>query len=133
MMHAYKRSVVLQLGVFGFFFFYGLDNILASLVARTLPIYIIEAVIFLAILGVFLYFYYKTPKTVVYVVKKPSMDKIKFVLYTIAFALILSIIFTGFQAIEGFEIYAEIIAGAITSLAGLYGVYVGFEIIQQNK
>jgi hypothetical protein len=85
------------------------------------------------ILGVFLYFYYKTPKEVVYVVRKPSMDKIKYVLYTIAFALIISIVFSGFQAIQGFEVYADIITGAITSLAGLYGVYVGFEIIQQNK
>ena len=81
----------------------------------------------------FLYFYYKTPKEVVYVVKKTSMDKIKYVLYIVAFSLILSIVFSGFQAIEGLEIYAEIISGAITSLAGLYGVYVGLEIIQQNK
>ncbi len=132
-MHAYKRSVVLQLGVFGFFFFYGLDNVIVTLVPRNIPIVITELIIGLAILGVFLYFYYKTPKEVVYVVKKASMDKIKYVLYTIAFSLILSIVFSGFQAIEGFEIYAEIIAGAITSLAGLYGVYVGYEIIQQNK
>jgi hypothetical protein len=132
-MHAYKRSVVLQLGVFGFFFFYGLDNILATLVTRTLPIIIGELVLVAVILGVFLYFYYKTPKEVVYVVRKPSMDKIKYVLYTIAFALIISIVFSGFQAIQGFEVYADIITGAITSLAGLYGVYVGFEIIQQNK
>lgn len=132
-MHAYKRSVVLQLGVFGFFFFYGLDNVIVTLVPRNIPIIITELIIGLAILGVFLYFYYKTPKEVIYVVKKASMDKIKYVLYTIAFSLILSIVFSGFQAIEGFEIYAEIIAGAITSLAGLYGVYVGYEIIQQNK
>jgi hypothetical protein len=132
-MHAYKRSVVLQLGVFGFFFFYGLDNILVTLVERTLPIIIGELVVALIVLGVFLYFYYKTPKEVVYVVKKTSMDKIKYVLYIVAFSLILSIVFSGFQAIEGLEIYAEIITGAITSLAGLYGVYVGLEIIQQNK
>ena len=132
-MHAYKRSVVLQLGVFGFFFFYGLDNVIVTLVPRNIPIIITELIIGLAILGVFLYFYYKTPKEVVFVVKKASMDKIKYVLYTIAFSLILSIVFSGFQAIEGFEIYAEIIAGSITSLAGLYGVYVGYEIIQQNK
>lgn len=132
-MHAYKRSVVLQLGVFGFFFFYGLDNILVTLVERTIPIIIGELVVALIVLGLFLYFYYKTPKEVVYVVKKTSMDKIKYVLYIVAFSLILSIVFSGFQAIEGLEIYAEIISGAITSLAGLYGVYVGLEIIQQNK
>ena len=132
-MHAYKRSVVLQLGVFGFFFFYGLDNILVTLVERSLPIIIGELVIALIILGVFLYFYYKTPKEVVYVVKKASMDKIKYVLYIVAFSLLLSIVFNGFQLIEGFDLYAEIISGAITSLAGLYGVYVGIEIIHQNK
>lgn len=132
-MHAYKRSIVLQLGVFGFFFFYGLDNILVAFVERNLPVFIGELFIFLLILGVFLYFYYKTPKDIVFVVKKHHMDKIKYVLYTIAFALILSILFTGFQAAEAFAVYADIIAGAITSLAGLYGVYIGFEIIQQNK
>ncbi|MCV2232399.1 hypothetical protein N7548_06130 [Acholeplasma manati] len=132
-MHAYKRSVVLQLGVFGFFFFYGLDHILSVLVTRNLPILIAEGIITLIILGLFIYFYTKTPKDVVYLVKKPSMDKIKIVLYTIAFALILSIIFTGFQPIEGLELYIEIVAGTITSLAGLYGVYIGIEIIQQNK
>jgi Ca2+/Na+ antiporter len=132
-MHAYKRSVVLQLGVFGFFFFYGLDNILFTLMDRTIPVIIGELVVTLILIGVFLYFYYKTPKEVVYVVKKASMDKIKYVLYTVAFSLLISIVFSGFQAIEGLELYAEIITGAITSLAGLYGVYVGLEIIQQNK
>jgi Ca2+/Na+ antiporter len=132
-MHAYKRSVVLQLGVFGFFFFYGIDNILFTLIERTIPVIIGELVVTLVLIGVFLYFYYKTPKEIVYVVKKTSMDKIKYVLYTVAFSLLLSIVFSGFQAIEGLEIYTEIITGAITSLAGLYGVYVGFEIIQQNK
>lgn len=132
-MHAYKRSVVLQLGVFGFFFFYGLDNILFTLMERTIPVIIGELVITLILIGVFLYFYYKTPKEVVYVVKKTAMDKIKYVLYTVAFSLLISIVFSGFQAIEGLELYAEIITGAITSLAGLYGVYVGLEIIQQNK
>ncbi len=132
-MHAYKRSVVLQLGVFGFFFFYGLDNILFTLMERTVPVIIGELVITLILIGVFLYFYYKTPKEVVYVVKKAAMDKIKYVLYTVAFSLLISIVFSGFQAIEGLELYAEIITGAITSLAGLYGVYVGLEIIQQNK
>lgn len=132
-MHAYKRSVVLQLGVFGFFFFYGLDNILFTLMERTVPVIIGELVITVILIGVFLYFYYKTPKEVVYVVKKAAMDKIKYVLYTVAFSLLISIVFSGFQAIEGLELYAEIITGAITSLAGLYGVYVGLEIIQQNK
>lgn len=132
-MHAYKRSIVVQLGVFGFFFFYGLDNILVTLISRPLALLIAELVIIVAMLAAFTYFYRKTPKEVVYVVQKASMDKIKFVLYTIAFALIVSIIFNGLGAIEGFELYAEIITGAITSLAGLFGVYVGFEIIQQNK
>ena len=132
-MHAYKRSIVVQLGVFGFFFFYGLDNIIVTLISRPLPMLIAELVIIVAMLATFTYFYRKTPKEVVYVVQKASMDKIKFILYTIAFALIVSIIFNGLGAIECFELYAEIITGAITSLAGLFGVYVGFEIIQQNK
>lgn len=132
-MHAYKRSIIVQLGVFGFFFFYGLDGVLVTLVERSLPFIITELSIALVILGLFLYFYYKTPKEIVFVVQKASMDKIKIVLYTIAISLIVSIVFSGISAIQDFEMYAEIITGTITSLAGLFGVYIGFEIINQNK
>jgi hypothetical protein len=132
-MHAYKRSIIVQLGVFGFFFFYGLDGVLVTLVERSLPFIITEFSIALVILGLFLYFYYKTPKEIVFVVQKASMDKIKIVLYTIAISLIVSIVFSGISAIKDFEMYAEIITGTITSLAGLFGVYIGFEIINQNK
>ena len=132
-MHAYKRSIIVQLGVFGFFFFYGLDSVLVTLIERTLPFIIVELSLFFIILGVFLYFFYKTPKEIVYVVQKSSMDKIKVVLYTIAVSLIVSIVFSGIQAIEDFQMYAEIITSTITSLAGLFGVYIGFEIMNQNK
>lgn len=132
-MQTYKRSVVLQLGVFGFFFFYGLDNIIKSLVETNLIFSIIELSALVLILGVGLFFYYKTPKETLYVVKQTEINRIKLSLYAVSAALILSILVTGFQLNETASQYLNIVTGALISLSGLYGVYLGMEIVKNNK
>jgi hypothetical protein len=132
-MQTYKRSVVLQLGVFGFFFFYGLDNIIKSLIDSSLVYSIVELVLLLVILGVGLFFYYKTPKDLLVVVTDKEIKQIKLSLYSVSAALIISILISGLQLDANLKQYLEIATGVLISLSGLFGVYLGVGTLQKNK
>ncbi len=132
-MQTYKRSVVLQLGVFGFFFFYGLDNIIKSLIDNSLVYSIVELVLLLVILGVGLFFYYKTPKDLLVVVTDKEIKQIKLSLYSVSAALIISILISGLQLDANLKQYLEIATGVLISLSGLFGVYLGVGTLQKNK
>lgn len=132
-MQTYKRSVVLQLGVFGFFFFYGLDNIIKSLIDSSLVYSIVELVLLLVILGVGLFFYYKTPKDLLVVVTDKEIKQIKLSLYSVSAALIISILISGLQLDANLKQYLEIATGVLISLPGLFGVYLGVGTLQKNK
>lgn len=132
-MQTYKRSVVLQLGVFGFFFFYGLDNIIKSLIDSSLVYSIVELVLLLVILGVGLFFYYKTPKDLLVVVTDKEIKQIKLSLYSVSAALIISILISGLQLDANLKQYLEIGTGVLISLSGLFGVYLGVGTLQKNK
>ena len=132
-MHTYKRSVILQLGVFAFFFFYGIDNIIKSLVLPNMVFSIIELVSLVLILGVGLFFYFKTPKDIVYVVQKSDIDKIKYGLYAISIGLIVSIFSSGLGIDTTAYQYINIATGAIIALTGVVGVYIGVNIFRNNQ
>lgn len=132
-MQTYKRSVVLQLGVFGFFFFYGLDNIIKSLIDSSLVYSIVELVLLLVILGIGLFFYYKTPKDLLVVVTDKEIKQIKLSLYSVSAALIISILVSGLQLDANLKQYLEIATGVLISLSGLFGVYLGVGTLQKNK
>lgn len=132
-MQTYKRSVVLQLGVFGFFFFYGLDNIIKSLIDSSLVYSIVELVLLLVILGIGLFFYYKTPKDLLVVVTDKEIKQIKLSLYSVSAALIISILISGLQLDANLKQYLEIATGVLISLSGLFGVYLGVGTLQKNK
>lgn len=132
-MQTYKRSVVLQLGVFGFFFFYGLDNIIKSLIDSSLVYSIVELVLLLVILGIGLFFYYKTPKDLLVVVTDKEVKQIKLSLYSVSAALIISILISGLQLDANLKQYLEIATGVLISLSGLFGVYLGVGTLQKNK
>ncbi|MBM7453511.1 hypothetical protein JN09_000841 [Acholeplasma morum] len=132
-MQTYKRSVVLQLGVFGFFFFYGLDTIIKSLIDSSLVYSIVELVLLLVILGIGLFFYYKTPKDLLVVVTDKEIKQIKLSLYSVSAALIISILISGLQLDANLKQYLEIATGVLISLSGLFGVYLGVGTLQKNK
>lgn len=132
-MHTYKRSVILQLGVFGFFFLYGIDNIIKSLLAPSMAFSIIELVVLLLVLGAGIYFYFTTPKDIVYVVNKSDIDKIKYSLYAISVGLIASIFSSGLGVDSSLYQYINIATGSVIALVGLLGVYVGVKIFKNNQ
>lgn len=132
-MHTYKRSVILQLGVFGFFFLYGIDNIIKSLIPPNMVFSVIELVGLVSILGLGIFFYFKTPKDIIYVVNKSDIDKIKYSLYAISVGLIASIFSSGLGVDSSLYQYISIATGVVIALVGLLGVYIGVRIFRNNQ
>lgn len=127
-MQTFKRSIVLQMAMFMFFFFFGLDDILRALISRTTIYTVFEGVGFVLVIAVGFIWFNKTPKDLIVVVTDKEMTKLKFALYVIAFALIIGLLTSG---TAGNMLYYRVLTGTITSLAALFGFYTGY-LISKN-
>ena len=62
-MQTYKRSIVMQMAIFLFFFIYGLNDILGPLIARESVYKVIQVIAFLGVIIGGIIWYKKTLKT----------------------------------------------------------------------
>lgn len=131
-MQTLKRSIILQISVFGFFFLYGLDNIIKTLVKPNLIYNLIELLILLSVLGFGFYIYRKTDKNDYVVINKKQLNGTKYALYAISIGLILSILLSNVGLEQPLESYLQIFASAVIAISGVIGTYIGFEITQKK-
>jgi len=127
-MQTFKRSIVLQMAIFMFFFFFGLDDVLRALIQRSTIYTIFEGVGFVLVIAAGVIWYLKTSKETIVIVTDKELTILKYVLYVIAFSLILGVLTSGF---ENGQLYFRILSGAITSIASLFGFYTGY-LISKN-
>ena len=126
-MQTYKRSIVMQMAIFLFFFIYGLNDILGPLIARESVYKVIQVIAFLGVIIGGIIWYKKTLKTDIVVITEKEMNKMKYTLYVISGALIVGIIASGMPNII---FYFRIFSGAVICLTALYGFYLGHNVIK---
>lgn len=125
-MNILKRSVIFQVVLFTFFFFFGTDYILRQLLTHDL-IYTIIEVSFLGLVVIGgIVCVLRTNKEAIIVVSSSDINKTKFGLYGIALGLLVGLI--GGVWLE-YQDYFLIIAGAIMSLSSLFGLYLTIQML----
>ena len=127
-MQTLKRSIVVQIVMFTFFFFFGVDYILRELVQRTTLFTVMEFVFFGLVLGGGITWFFLTKKSDVLVVDQKYFNQVKIALYLIAGTLLLSIISDFFSSPKNVQEYLLIISGALISLVAIYGLYISIKI-----
>ncbi|NLN50866.1 MAG: hypothetical protein GX149_04510 [Acholeplasmataceae bacterium] len=127
-MQTLKRSIVVQIVMFTFFFFFGVDYILRELVQRTTLFTVMEFVFFGLVLGGGITWFFLTKKSDVLVVDQKYFNQVKIALYLIAGTLLLSIISDFFSSPKNVQEYLLIISGALMSLVAIYGLYISIKI-----
>lgn len=129
-MQMLRRSIVLQIVFYTGFFFYGVDNILRSLIPRDTLFKVLELVFLgVVILGGIIW-YFMTKKDDLVVVNQRDTQHIKIVMYVIAGALILGIFSS---LLPNYETYLMVISGSAISLASLYGLYISIKVFVTNE
>lgn len=122
-----KRTIVMQIVMFTFFLFFGINYILKELISDN-KIYDNIALIFLGlvIVGGIIWFFV-TKKDDIIVADNSFLMQTKIVLYIVAGALVLGIV-SGFVG-KGSNIqkYMLVISGAVMSIVSLYGVYISIK------
>lgn len=119
---------MVQIVMFTFFFFFGVDYILRELVQRTTLFTVMEFVFFGLVLGGGITWFFLTKKSDVLVVDQKYFNQVKIALYLIAGTLLLSIISDFFSSPKNVQEYLLIISGALMSLVAIYGLYISIKI-----
>lgn len=122
-----KRTVVMQIVMFTFFFFFGLNYILKELIEQSSIYGTIEIAFFIAIIAGGLVWFFTTKPTDIIVVDKKFLDQTKITLYAIAGALFLGISSMFFKDNVNVQKYLLVISGGLMSLISLFGIYVSIK------
>lgn len=122
-----KRTVVMQIVMFTFFFFFGLNYILKELIQQTTLYNIIEISFLGLILVGGLVWFFTTRKDDIIVVDKIFLNQTKISLYSIAGALLLGIVSSFFGETTDVHKYLLVISGALMSLFSLFGLYISIK------
>lgn len=122
-----KRTVVMQIVMFTFFFFFGLNYILKELIEQTTLYNIIELSFLGLILIGGLVWFFVTKKDDIIVVDTVFLNQTKISLYLIAGALLLGIVSGFFGESSIASKYLLVLSGSLMSLFSLFGLYVSIK------
>lgn len=122
-----KRTVVMQIVMFTFFFFFGLNYILKELIEQTTLYNIIELSFLGLILIGGLVWFFVTKKDDIIVVDTVFLNQTKISLYLIAGALLLGIVSGFFGESSIASKYLLVLSGTLMSLFSLFGLYVSIK------
>ncbi len=122
-----KRTVVMQIVMFTFFFFFGLNYILKELVPQSTVYGTVEIIFFVILIAGGLFWFFKTKATDIIVVDNKFLNQTKIALYLVAGALFLGITSMFFKGNANVEKYLLVISGALMSLFSLFGLYISIK------
>lgn len=122
-----KRTVVMQIVMFTFFFFFGLNYILKELIEQTTLYNIIEISFLGLILIGGLVWFFTTKKDDIIVVDNVFLNQTKISLYLVAGALLLGIVSGFFGEASTAHKYLLVLSGALMSLFSLFGLYISIK------
>lgn len=122
-----KRTVVMQIVMFTFFFFFGLNYILKELIPQTRIYGTIELSFFAVVIVGGLIWFFRTKPDDIIVVDNKFLNQTKISLYLVAGALFLGIISMFFKETNNVEKYILVTSGALMSLFSLYGLYISIK------
>lgn len=130
-MNVYRKSLVVQLMLFGVFFLIGANVILTHYLSETLPWLTYVIISLLVLGGVLGFIIYRRPDTRISVVTPKEMSMLRYLLYGYFFFYILQMILSSVQVIK--DNYLDLLnvgTGSILMLIALYGGYTLYKILK---
>lgn len=122
-----KRTIVMQIAMFTFFLFFGLNYILKELIINN-KVYNIIALIFLCLIIVGgLIWFFLTKKDDIVVADNSFLNQTKITLYIVAGALVLGIVSGFVSSGSNIQKYMLVISGGIMGITSLYGIYISIK------
>jgi len=130
-MNVYRKSLVVQIMLFGIFFLIGGNVILNHYLGASLPWLTYVIIALLVTVGVLGFIIYRRPDTRISVVTPKEMSLLRYLLYGYFFVYIVQMILSGVQVVrESYLDLLNIATGSILMLVALYGCYVLYRIIK---
>lgn len=119
-----KRTIVMQIVMFTFFFFFGLNYILKELISDS-SLYDNLVLIFmgLIIIGGLIWFF-ATKKDEYVSSEKAFLNQTKWLLYIVAGALLIGIVSAFLPEGSDISKYVLVFSGAFMSITSLFGIYI---------
>lgn len=130
-MNVYRKSLIVQIMLFGIFVLIGGNVILNHFLGATLPWLSYVIIALLVVSGVLGFIIYRRPDTRVSVVTPKEMSVLRYLLYGYFFIYILQMILSGVQVVKANYLdLLNVATGSILMLVALYGIYVLFRILK---
>ncbi|MBU1093390.1 MAG: hypothetical protein KKH01_02895 [Firmicutes bacterium] len=130
-MNVYRKSLVVQLMLFGVFFLIGANVILTHYLSETMPWLTYVIISLLVVGGVLGFIIYKRPDTRISVVTPKEMSMLRYLLYGYFFFYILQMILSSVQVIkDSYLDLLNIATGSILMLIALYGGFTLYKILK---
>jgi len=119
-----KRTIVMQVVMFTFFFFFGLNYILKELITES-SLYDNLVLVFLGLIIVGgLTWFFATKKDEMITAEKTFLTQTKWLLYIVAGALLIGIVSAFFPEGSNASKYILVFSGAFMSITSLFGIYI---------
>lgn len=130
-MNVYRKSLVVQVMLFGIFFLIGGNVILNYYLGASLPWLSYVIIALLVTVGVVGFIIYRRPDTRVSVVTPKEMSLLRYLLYGYFFIYIVQMILSGVQVVrDNYLDLLNIATGSILMIVALYGGYILFRILK---
>jgi hypothetical protein len=128
-----KRTIVMQIVMFTFFFFFGLNYILKELIVDN-NLYDTLALVFLGLVIVAgLIWFFATKKDELISAEQPFLNQTKWLLYIVAGSLLLGIVSAFFPAGNDISKYILVSSGAFMSITSLFGIFISVRAFLNNE
>lgn len=130
-MNVYRKSLVVQVMLFGIFFLIGGNVILNYYLGASMPWLSYVIIALLVTVGVLGFIIYRKPDTRVSVVTPKEMSLLRYLLYGYFFIYIVQMILSGVQVVqENYLTLLNLVTGSILMIIALYGGYVLYKILK---
>lgn len=128
-----KRTIVMQIVMFTFFFFFGINYILRELI-ETSKLYENLVLIFLGLIILSgLTWFFATKKDELITSKKQFLTQTKWLLYIVGGALLLGIASEFFKDGSLVPKYILVFSGGFMSITSLFGIYISVKAFLSNE
>lgn len=128
-----KRTIVMQIVMFTFFFFFGLNYILKELIVGSQLYVNLVLVFFLLIIIGGLTWFFATKKDELLTSENSFLTQTKWLLYIIGGALLLGIASEFFPKGDIISKYILVTSGAFMSITSLFGIYISVRAFLSNE